>query len=70
MVRLDRVPPLSARPPLSQFQVLARPESEFPTGVRGDTTRVSRELGLAAVAHVVAEFAALLQRVDREGREW
>ena len=69
-VRLDRLPPIAARPPLSQFQVLAHPEAEFPTGVRGDTTRVSRDLGQRAFDHVVTEFARLLQRVEREGHEW
>lgn len=69
-VRLDRLPDVPARPPLSRFQVLARPEAEFPTGVRGDTSRVSRELGERAFAHVVAELAGLLERVAREGREW
>jgi creatinine amidohydrolase len=69
-VRLDRLPALSARPRLSQFHVLARPESEFPTGVRGDTSRVSRELGERAFQHVVAELARLLERTGRGGAEW
>jgi creatinine amidohydrolase len=69
-VRLDRVPDVRERPRLSAFRVLARPETEFPAAVRGDTRAVSRELGERAVAHVVAEFAALLERVARTGREW
>lgn len=67
IVRLDRIPDLTARPPLSQLRVLAHPEEEFPTGVRGDTSRVSLALGERAVQHVVTEFARLL---EREGREW
>jgi creatinine amidohydrolase len=70
VVRLDRVPAVAGRPPLSQLHVLARPEAEFPTGVRGDTTRISPELGRRALDHVVTEFARLLERVAREGREW
>ena len=70
VVRVDRIPVVSGRPPLSQFHVLARPEAEFPTGVRGDTSRVSAELGRRALDHVVTEFARLLERVSREGREW
>ncbi len=68
-VRLDRVPAIADRPPLSRFRVLAHPEAEFPTGVRGDTTRVSRELGERAFGHVVTELAGLLERMAREGRE-
>ncbi|HEV8310158.1 MAG TPA: creatininase family protein [Methylomirabilota bacterium] len=63
-VRLDRIPALHARPPLSRFRVLAKPEAEFPTGVRGDTSKVSRDLGERALHHVATEFAELLGRVD------
>jgi creatinine amidohydrolase len=70
VVRLDRVPDVRERPALSAFHVKARPEAEFPTGVRGDTSRISRELGERALAHVVGELAALLDRVARTGREW
>ena len=52
------------------FRVAAHPETEFPRAVRGDTSRVSPDLGQRAVEHVVAEFAALLERVARTGREW
>lgn len=69
-VRLDRVPDIRERPRLSAFRVAAHPETEFPTAVRGDATRVSRELGQRAIDHVVTEFAALLERVARTGREW
>jgi creatinine amidohydrolase len=69
-VRLDRVPDIRERPRLSVFRVAAHPETEFPTAVRGDTSRVSPELGQRAVDHVVAEFAGLLERVARTGREW
>jgi creatinine amidohydrolase len=69
-VRLDRIPDVRERPRLSVFRVAAHPEAEFPSAVRGDTSRVSRDLGRRAVEHVVAEFAALLDRVARTGREW
>lgn len=65
-VRLDRLPAVPDRPRLSEFRVLAHPEAEFPTGVRGDTSKVSRELGERAIRHIVTEFAQLLERVDRE----
>jgi creatinine amidohydrolase len=67
-VRTDRIPVVDDRPRLSEFRVLARPEAEFPTGVRGDTRKVSRELGERTLRHVVAELAALLERVDRGGQ--
>src|SRR5262249_55513308 len=69
-VRLDRIPDVRERPRLSLFRVAARPEVEFPAAVRGDTRQVSPELGRHAVEHVVSEFAALLERVARTGREW
>jgi len=70
LVRLDRVPDVRERPRLSAFRVAANPETEFPSAVRGDTSRISPELGRRAVDHVVAEFTALLERVGRTGREW
>ena len=69
-VRLDRIPDVRERPKLSVFRVAAHPETEFPATVRGDTRQVSADLGRRAVEHVVAEFAALLERVARTGREW
>jgi creatinine amidohydrolase len=69
-VRLDRIPDVRERPRLSVFRVAAHPETEFPATVRGDTSRVSHELGRRAVQHVVGEFAVLLERVARTGREW
>jgi len=66
LVRMDRIPKVT-RPRLSRFRILAHPETEFPTGVRGDTSKISRKLGEKAVTHVVAEIVALLQRIDREG---
>ncbi len=68
LVRTDRIPKVT-RPRLSRFRVMANPESEFPTGVRGDTSKVSRELGERMVQHVVTEIVSLLQRIDREGTE-
>jgi creatinine amidohydrolase len=64
-VRLDRLPGVPDRPRLSRFRVLAHPEAEFPTGVRGDTSKVSRELGERTVRHVVDELVRVLERVDR-----
>ena len=69
-VRLDRIPDVRERPRLSAFRVAAHPEAEFPASVRGDTSRVSQDLGRRAIEHVVTEFAALLERVARTGREW
>ncbi len=68
MVRMDRIPKVT-RPRLSRFRVLANPETEYPTGVRGDTSKVSRELGERAIRHVVSEIVNLLERIDREGTE-
>ena len=68
LVRMDRIPRVT-RPRLSRFRILAHPETEFPTGVRGDTSKVSRELGEKAVSHIVTEIVRLLQQLDREGKE-
>lgn len=68
LVRRDRIPKVT-RPRLSRFRVMANPEREFPTGVRGDTSKVSRDLGERAVQHVVNEIVSLLQRIEREGTE-
>lgn len=67
-VRMDRIPKVT-RPRLSRFRVLAHPEAEYPTGVRGDTSKVSRNLGERAVRHVVAEIVNLLRRIEQEGSE-
>jgi creatinine amidohydrolase len=68
-VRTERIPAVPDRPRLSRFRVLGHPEVEFPTGVRGDTSKVSRELGERTVRHVVGELAALLERIDRGAPE-
>jgi len=68
LVRMDRIPKVT-RPRLSKFRVMANPEREFPTGVRGDTSKVSRDLGERTVQHLVSEIVSLLQRIDREGTE-
>jgi len=68
MVRLDSMPKVT-RPRLSRFRVMAHPEVEYPTGVRGDTSKVSRALGEKTVNHIVAEIVQLLQKLDREGGE-
>jgi creatinine amidohydrolase/Fe(II)-dependent formamide hydrolase-like protein len=69
MVRMDRIPKVT-RPRLSQFRVMAHPEVEYPAGVRGDTSKISHALGEKAVSHVVTEIMRLLERIDREGKEW
>ena len=68
LVRMDRIPQVT-RPRLSRFRILANPETEYPTGVRGDTSKVSRELGQRAIRHVVTEIVNVLRRIEQEGRE-
>lgn len=67
-VRLDRLPRVT-RPPLSRFRVMANPETEFPTGVRGDTSKVSAALGQRAIEHCVAEIVRVLRNLDGHGTE-
>jgi creatinine amidohydrolase/Fe(II)-dependent formamide hydrolase-like protein len=68
LVRMDRIPRVT-RPRLSRFRILAHPETEFPTGIRGDTSKISRELGEKTMSHIVTEIVHLLQQLDREGKE-
>jgi creatinine amidohydrolase len=68
-VHLDRLPQ-AVRPRLSRFRVSAYPEAEFPSGIRGDTSKVSRALGARAIDHAVEEIARLLSNLDRSGSEW
>jgi creatinine amidohydrolase len=68
-VQIDRLPNVT-RPRLSQFKVLAHPETEFPTGVRGDTSKISLGLGERALSHAVSEIVHLLQNLDAKGTEW
>lgn len=67
-VHLDRIPQVT-RPRLSRFKVLCRPETEFPTGVRGDTSKVSPALGERALSHAISEIVRLLQNLDSRGTE-
>ncbi len=69
LVHTDRIPAVT-RPRLSRFKVSAAPETEFPTGVRGDTSKISPALGERALNHTVAEIAQLLQNLDSKGTEW
>ncbi len=68
-VRLDRIPAVT-RPRLSRFLVTANPEREYPSGVRGDTSKASRALGERAVRHCVGEIVRVLRNVERNGTEW
>ncbi len=68
-VRTDRIPKVT-RPRLSRFLVTANPEQEFPTGVRGDTSKVSRELGERALRHCLTEIVRVLRNLDGGGAEW
>ena len=69
LVRLDRIPAVT-RPRLTRFRILAHPEVEFPTGVRGDTSKVSRALGERSLGHTVDEIVRVLQSLDAKGAEW
>ena len=68
-VRLDRLPAVT-RPRLSRFRVAAAPEAEFPTGVRGDTAKVSPALGRRALDHTVSEIVQLIRNLDARETEW
>ncbi len=68
-VRLDRMPAVT-RPRLSRFLVTTNPEREFPIGVRGDTSKTSRDLGERTVRHCVDEIVRILQNIERNGTEW
>ncbi len=68
-VRLDRIPRVT-RPPLSRFLIAARPEREYPTGVRGDTSKTSKALGERALEHTIAEIVRVLRNLDAGGTEW
>jgi creatinine amidohydrolase len=69
LVRGDRIPAVT-RPPLSRFLIAAHPEREYPTGVRGDTAKISRALGERALDHGIAEIVRLLRNLDAGGTEW
>jgi len=67
-IHMDRVPAVT-RPALSRFRILANPESEFSTGVRGDTSKISRELGERSLEYIVAAIVRLLRTLDEKGAE-
>jgi len=69
LVRQERIPRVT-RPRLTRFRLLAHPEAEFPTGVRGDTSKVSRALGERSLTHTVDEIVRVLQNLDARGSEW
>lgn len=69
LVHPDRIPRVT-RPPLSCFLIAGRPEREYPTGVRGDTSKVSRTLGERALDHTVSEIVRVLQNLETRGTEW
>lgn len=60
LVRADRIPE-GTRPRFPRFQVLPHPELLFPSGVMGETSTVSRELGERVLGHIVAEIVAVLR---------
>jgi creatinine amidohydrolase len=68
-VRTDLIPKVT-RPRLSRFLVRANPEREFPTGIRGDTSKVSCELGERALRHCLTEIVRVLRNLDGGGAEW
>ena len=68
LVRSDRIP-MVTRPRLSRFRVMAHPEVEYPTGVRGDTSKVSRALGAKAINQAVTQIVNLLKRIESGGSE-
>jgi creatinine amidohydrolase len=68
-VHLNRMPKVT-RPSLSQFLVSANPEAEFPSGVRGDTSKASQTLGDRVLNHTVSEIVRILQNLDAKGTEW
>jgi creatinine amidohydrolase len=60
LVRSDRLPD-AGRPRLPRFQILSHPERLFPSGVMGDASKASRELGERALRHVAGEIVKLLK---------
>jgi creatinine amidohydrolase len=68
-VHLDRLP-RAVRPRLSRFRVAAHPEAEFPGGIRGDTSKVSRALGERAIEQAVEAITRILRNLDRSHSEW
>ncbi|MBI4536935.1 MAG: creatininase family protein [candidate division NC10 bacterium] len=69
LVHSDRIPRVT-RPPLSRFLIAAHPEQEYPTGVRGDTSKVSSTLGERALDHTISEIVRLLRNIESHGSEW
>lgn len=59
LVRADRIPE-ARRPRFPRFQILAHPERQFPSGVMGDTSRVSRAVGERSIRHIVSEIVRVL----------
>ncbi len=60
LVRTDRSPE-GGRPRFPRFQILPNPERLFPSGVMGDASRASRELGERALQHILSEIVGALQ---------
>ncbi|MBI5167540.1 MAG: creatininase family protein [candidate division NC10 bacterium] len=56
----NEIPPVP-RPAFPPFQVLAHPEACFPSGILGDPTKASRELGEKILSHFVSEITKLLE---------
>ncbi len=62
LVRADRIPE-GTDPRFPRFQVLAHPEWLFPSGVMGEASKASRELGERVLRHIVAEIVSVLQAI-------
>jgi creatinine amidohydrolase len=69
LVQADRIP-RATRPPLSRFLIEAHPEREFPSGVRGDTAKISPALGQRALDHTVSEIVRVLRNLEAGRPEW
>lgn len=66
LVHLDRIP-AATRPVFPRGQLLRHPESLFPSGIMGEVSPSSRDLGKRVLMAGVAEVARILALASREG---
>lgn len=66
LVHPDRIP-AAARPVFPRGQVLRHPERLFPSGVMGEVSPSSRELGKRVLEEAVTEIARILPGASRRG---